>query len=46
LAVPLAGGDAKTLACHLYAVRGLRADGAAVYYDSTVGDVVGKISLE
>jgi hypothetical protein len=43
---PLAGGAAQTIACHVYAVRSLRADGAAVYYDSTVSDVVGKISLD
>lgn len=46
LALPLAGGAAATVACHLYAVRSLRADRGAIYYDSTVGDVVGKIMLQ
>jgi hypothetical protein len=46
LRLPLAGGVPETVACHVYAVRSLRADGAAVYYDATVGDVLGKITLE
>jgi hypothetical protein len=46
LQVPLAGGDAATIACHLYLVRSLRADGTAVYYDTTLGDVIGKVTLE
>ncbi len=47
LALPLAGdGDPQKVACHVYAVRSLRADAAAVYYDSTIGDVVARAPLQ
>jgi hypothetical protein len=47
LALPLAGGgDPRTVACHVYALRSLRADGAAVYYDSTIGDVVARVTVQ
>jgi len=44
--LPFGGGDAETVACHLYAVQSLRADGAALYYDTTLGEVLGKVTLE
>lgn len=47
LALPLAGGgEPQKVACHVYAVRGLRADAAAVYYDSTIRDVVARVPVQ
>jgi hypothetical protein len=41
--VPLTGGQPRTVACHAYSVRSLRADDSAVYYDSTVSDVLVRV---
>jgi hypothetical protein len=43
-AAPLDGGEARKIACQVYALDQMQADESALYYRSWVGDVIGRIS--
>jgi hypothetical protein len=45
VAVPLGGGPARLLACHVSSIYGFVADDSALYYYTWLGDIIGKIDL-